>query len=110
MRLVLTLPVARWNLSPAMSYSVKKVVIPVAGLGTRGLPYTKEVPKELLPVIDTPAIHFIVEEVMAAGVEQVIFITSKGKHQLEDYFDLSPSLEAWLRKRGKEALADKIHR
>ncbi|MFM8313516.1 MAG: UTP--glucose-1-phosphate uridylyltransferase [Deltaproteobacteria bacterium] len=91
-----------------MSQSVKKVVIPVAGLGTRGLPFTKEVPKELLPIIDTPTIHFIAEEVLAAGIEQVIFITSKGKHALEDYFDLSPNLENWLRKRGKEALADKV--
>lgn len=92
-----------------MSYSVKKVVIPVAGLGTRGLPYTKEVPKEMLPVIDTPTIHYIVEEVMAAGIEQVIFVTSKGKSSLEDYFDPSPNLEAWLRKRGKDDLAEKIH-
>lgn len=83
-------------------------MIPVAGLGTRGLPFTKEVPKELLPIIDTPAIHYIVEEVIAAGIEQVIFITSKGKSVLEDYFDPSPNLEKWLRARGKERLADKI--
>jgi UTP--glucose-1-phosphate uridylyltransferase len=89
---------------------VKKVVIPVAGLGTRGLPFTKEVPKELLPIIDTPTIHFIVEEVIAAGIEQVIFVTSKGKSVLEDYFDPSPNLESWLRRRGKDALADKMHK
>lgn len=93
-----------------MSDSVKKVVIPVAGLGTRGLPFTKEVPKELLPIIDTPTIHFIAEEVISAGIEQVIFITSKGKHALEDYFDLSPNLENWLRKRGKEDLADRVRK
>jgi len=87
---------------------VRKVVIPVAGLGTRGLPFTKEVPKEMLPVIDTPTIHFIVEEVISAGIEQVIFVTSKGKSMMEDYFDPSPNLESWLRKRGKEALADRI--
>src|SRR5262249_898015 len=91
-----------------MPSQVRKVVIPVAGLGTRGLPFTKEVPKELLPVIDTPAIHFIVEEVLAAGIEQVIFVTSKGKSQLEDYFDPSPNLQAWLKKRGKDELAEKI--
>lgn len=85
-------------------------MIPVAGLGTRGLPFTKEVPKELLPIIDTPAIHYIVEEVILAGIEQVIFITSKGKSVLEDYFDPSPNLEKWLRARGKEELADKISR
>lgn len=89
---------------------IKKVVIPVAGLGTRGLPFTKEVPKELLPIIDTPTIHFIVEEVLQAGIDQVIFVTSKGKSSLEDYFDPSPNLVAWLRRRGKEELADKIQR
>ena len=56
-----------------MNNTVKKVVIPVAGLGTRGLPFTKEIPKELLPIIDTPTIHFIVEEVISAGIEQVVF-------------------------------------
>ncbi len=89
---------------------LNKVVIPVAGLGTRGLPFTKEIPKEMLPVIDTPTLHFIVEEVLAAGVEQVIFVTGKGKHALEDYFTPSPHLEAWLKKRGKEELAEKITR
>ena len=93
-----------------MSEPVKKVVIPVAGLGTRGLPFTKEVPKELLPIIDIPTIHFIAEECLSAGIEQIIFVTSKGKHALEDYFDLSPNLEIWLRKRGKEALADKVRK
>lgn len=91
-----------------MNLSVKKVIIPVAGLGTRGLPFTKEVPKELLPIIDVPTIHFIAEEVLSAGIDQIIFVTSKGKHALEDYFDLSPNLENWLRKRGKDALADKV--
>ena len=87
----------------------RKAVIPVAGLGTRALPFTKQVPKEFLPVLDTPTIHYIVEEVVKAGVEQVIFITSRGKSVLEDYFDLSPDLEAWLKKRGKDALAEKVH-
>ena len=65
-----------------MNLSVKKVIIPVAGLGTRGLPFTKEVPKELLPIIDVPTIHFIAEEVLSAGIDQIIFVTSKGKHAL----------------------------
>lgn len=89
---------------------VKKVVLPVAGLGTRGLPFTKEVPKELLPIIDTPTLQFIVEEVIAAGIEQVIFVTSKGKSILEDFFDPSPNLVSWLHKRGKEQLAEKIEK
>src|ERR1700743_2984472 len=88
---------------------IRKVVIPVAGLGTRGLPFTKEVPKELLPIIDTPTIHYIVEEVIAAGIEQVVFVTSKGKSVLGDYFDPSPNLENWLHRRGKGALAERIH-
>lgn len=90
--------------------SVKKVVIPVAGLGTRGLPFTKEVPKELLPIIDTPTLQFIVEEVLSAGIQQVIFVTSKGKSILEDFFDPSPNLVSWLHKRGKDALAEKIEK
>ena len=93
-----------------MAGRIRKVVIPVAGLGTRGLPFTKEVPKEMIPIIDHPAIHYIVEEVIAAGIEEVIFVTSKGKSSLEDYFDPSPNLENWLRKRGKNELADRIHR
>jgi UTP--glucose-1-phosphate uridylyltransferase len=93
-----------------MTTKVRKVVIPVAGLGTRGLPFTKEVPKELLPVLDTPTVHFIVEEVLAAGIEQVIFVTSKGKSALEDYFDPSPALENWLEKRGKFEQLDLIRR
>lgn len=93
-----------------MKRAVKKVVIPVAGLGTRGLPFTKEVPKEMLPIIDVPTVHYIVEEVINAGIEQVIFVTSKGKSVLEDYFDPSPNLVSWLRRRGKEPLAEKIEK
>lgn len=89
---------------------IRKVVIPCAGLGTRGLPFTKEIPKELLPIVDTPALQYIVEEAVEAGIEQVIFVTSKGKGALEDYFDPSPALEAYLRSKGKDALADKIRR
>lgn len=91
-----------------MQRKIRKVVIPVAGLGTRGLPFTKDVPKEMLPIIDTPTIHYIVEEALLVGIEQVVFITSKGKSTLEDYFDLSPNLENWLRKRNKEALLERI--
>lgn len=87
---------------------ISKAVIPVAGLGTRGLPFTKVVPKELLPVIDTPTIHFIVEEVLKAGINQVIFVTSQGKSAIEDYFDSAPGLEHWLERRGKTALAQRM--
>jgi UTP--glucose-1-phosphate uridylyltransferase len=87
---------------------IKKLVIPAAGLGTRGLPFTKEIPKEMVPIIDTPALHYIVEEAVNAGIEQIILVTSKGKSAMEDYFDPSPQLEALLRSQGKEALADKV--
>jgi UTP--glucose-1-phosphate uridylyltransferase len=90
--------------------NIRKVVIPAAGLGTRGLPFTKEVPKELLPIIDTPALHYIVEEAVQAGIEQVIFVTSKGKTALEDYFDPSPALEAWLNAKGKTDLAERMRK
>lgn len=93
-----------------MKTLIRKAVIPVAGLGTRGLPFTKEIPKEMLPIIDIPTIQFIVEEVIAAGIEQVIFVTSRGKNSLQDYFDLSPALEGFLRKKGKGELADKLQK
>ncbi len=88
----------------------RKLVIPVAGLGTRGLPYTKEVPKEFLPILETPTIQYIVEEALESGVDQIVFVTSRGKQALEDYFDYSPGMEAQLRARGKNELADKLHR
>ena len=93
-----------------MKTLIRKAVIPVAGLGTRGLPFTKEIPKEMLPIIDIPTIQFIVEEVIAAGIEQVIFVTSRGKNALQDYFDLSPALDGFLRKKGKVELADKLQK
>ncbi|MBY0369182.1 UTP--glucose-1-phosphate uridylyltransferase [bacterium] len=87
---------------------IRKIVIPAAGVGTRGLPFSKEIPKELVPIVDTPALHLIVEEAIRAGIEQVVLITSKGKSALEDYFDPSPALEAFLRGRGKNELADRV--
>ncbi len=86
-----------------------KIVIPVAGLGTRSLPFSKEVPKEMLPIIDTPTIHYIVKEAVDAGMDQVIFVTGRGKHALEDYFDYSPALEKTLRDRGKDRMAEELH-
>lgn len=80
---------------------VRKAVIPVAGLGTRLLPITKSVPKELLPVVDVPAIQVVVEECVNAGIEEVIFITGRGKGAIEDHFDYSFELEKILEQRGK---------
>jgi UTP--glucose-1-phosphate uridylyltransferase len=77
---------------------VRKAVIPVAGLGTRFLPYTKAIPKEMLPIIDLPAIHFIVQEAIDSGIESILFITSKEKYSIEDYFDRNFYLEYFLNK------------
>jgi UTP--glucose-1-phosphate uridylyltransferase len=81
---------------------VKKAVFPVAGLGTRFLPATKSSPKEMLPLIDKPLVHYVVEEAVAAGIEQILFVTGRGKRALEDYFDISFELEAMLQEKGKE--------
>ena len=80
---------------------VRKAVLPVAGLGTRFLPATKALPKEMLPLVDTPSIQLIVEECVAAGIEEVIFVTARGKSAIEDHFDRAGELEALLEKRGK---------
>ncbi|MCJ8010961.1 UTP--glucose-1-phosphate uridylyltransferase GalU [Paenibacillus sp. KQZ6P-2] len=80
--------------------TVRKAVIPAAGLGTRFLPITKAVPKELLPIINKPAIHYIVEEAVASGIEDVIIITGRDKRAIEDYFDHQPQIEQVLKKKG----------
>jgi UTP--glucose-1-phosphate uridylyltransferase len=80
---------------------VRKAVFPVAGLGTRFLPATKAVPKEMLTVVDRPLIQYAVEEALEAGIEQMIFVTGRGKTALEDHFDIAYELEATLRARGK---------
>jgi len=81
---------------------VKKAVIPVAGLGTRFLPATKAMPKEMLPLIDRPIIHYVVEEAINSGIEDLILITGRSKRPIEDYFDDSPELEMHLKANGKE--------
>lgn len=82
----------------------RKAVIPAAGLGTRFLPATKAVPKEMLPVVDRPAIQYVVEEAVAAGLDDVLLITSAGKQALEDHFDQSSELERQLAEAGKDDL------
>ena len=88
-----------------MSNRVRKAVLPVAGLGTRLLPATKSIPKELIPVVDRPLIQYAVDEAREAGIEQVILVTGRGKAALEDYFDLAFELEATMRERGKDLAA-----
>ena len=80
---------------------IKKAVIPAAGLGTRVLPASKAVPKEMLPIVDKPAIQYIVEEAVASGIEDILIITGRSKRAIEDHFDYSPELERELEKKGK---------
>ncbi len=95
---------------------VKKAIIPVAGFGTRFLPFTKAVPKEMLPIVDTPTIQLIVEELIESGVEDILFITNRNKFEIENHFDYAIELEDSLLKTGKEdiykeirAIADKAN-
>ncbi|CAM8670225.1 MAG: UTP--glucose-phosphate uridylyltransferase [Pseudomonadota bacterium] len=85
---------------------VTKAVFPVAGLGTRFLPATKSIPKEIMTLVDRPLIQYAIDEARAAGIKEFIFVTSKGKSALEDYFDHAPELENTLRKAGKEELLE----
>jgi UTP--glucose-1-phosphate uridylyltransferase len=87
-----------------MQTKIRKGVIPAAGLGTRFLPATKAVPKELLPIVDKPTIQYIVEEAVASGIEETILITARGKGGIEDHFDVSVELEETLKKKKKEDL------
>ena len=81
---------------------VRKAVVPAAGLGTRFLPATKATPKEMLPVVDKPAIQYVVEEAVSAGIDDVFFITVRNKRALEDHFDRNHELEKVLREKGDE--------
>lgn len=91
-----------------MSRIVRKAVFPVAGLGTRFLPATKVMPKEMLTVVDKPLIQYAVEEAAAAGIEEFIFVTSRGKNVLEDHFDRAPELEETLARRGKNDMLEQL--
>jgi UTP--glucose-1-phosphate uridylyltransferase len=88
--------------------TVRKAIFPVAGMGTRFLPATKAVPKELLPLVDRPLVQYAMDEARAAGIEQFIFVTSRGKTGLEDYFDAAPELETSLARKGKTDLLDSV--
>lgn len=81
---------------------IRKAVLPVAGLGTRVLPASKVVPKEMLPLVDTPTIQYIVEEAVEAGIEEIIFVISRSKRSIEDHFDSFPELEQILERKGKK--------
>ncbi|MFC0560051.1 UTP--glucose-1-phosphate uridylyltransferase [Halalkalibacter alkalisediminis] len=87
---------------------VRKAIIPAAGLGTRSLPITKVLPKEMFPIGGKPAIHYIVEEAIAAGIEEILIVLSRSKTMIMDYFDRSLELEAFLEKKNKSHLLEKI--
>ena len=87
-----------------MRKKVTKAIFPVAGMGTRFLPATKSVPKEIMTLVDRPLVQYAIDEARAAGIKEFIFVTSRGKGALEDYFDHAPQLEQELRKKGKDEL------
>lgn len=88
--------------------NIRKVVIPVAGWGTRSLPASKNIPKEMLPVYNKPVVQYVVEEAMRAGVEDVVFVTNRDKSVIEDHFDYNPQLEAVLERSGKTELLEVV--
>lgn len=89
---------------------VKKAVFPVAGLGTRFLPATKAVPKELLPIVDIPTVQYVVQEAVESGIKEVIFVTGRGKDSIQDHFDLAPELERMLEERGQTEMLQALRR
>ena len=91
-----------------MQRPIKKAIFPVAGLGTRFLPATKSIPKEILSLVDKPLIQYAIDEARAAGIKEFIFVTSRGKGALEDYFDHAHELESNLKKAGKDKLLDTL--
>lgn len=88
---------------------VRKAIIPAAGLGTRFLPATKAIAKEMLPIVDKPTIQFIVEEAKASGIEDILIVEGKQKRSIEDHFDSAPELEANLKEKHKDALLELVH-
>lgn len=91
-----------------MSQRIRKAVFPAAGLGTRFLPATKALPKEMLPLVDKPLIQYVVEETVASGIEEILIVTARGKGSIEDHFDVSFEMETLLRERGKDALLTEV--
>ena len=87
---------------------IRKAIIPVAGLGTRMLPATKAIPKELLPILDKPLIQYVVEEAISAGIKEIILVTRPGKEALENHFDVNFELEYFLERKGKKKILKSI--
>ncbi|HEX2257404.1 MAG TPA: UTP--glucose-1-phosphate uridylyltransferase GalU [Afifellaceae bacterium] len=93
-----------------MAAPIRKAVFPVAGLGTRFLPATKAMPKEMLTIVDKPALQYVVDEAKEAGIEHLVFVTGRNKAAIEDHFDIQPELETTLRERGKETELEVLKR
>ena len=87
---------------------IRKAVLPVAGLGTRVLPATKAIPKELLPVVDRPVIQYVVDEAREAGIEHIVFVTGRGKGAIEDYFDHAYELETQLKAKNRPGILAEV--
>ena len=100
----------RVDYSIGVSVKIRKAVFPAAGLGTRFLPATKAQPKEMLPLVDKPTIQYGVEEACDSGVPNIVIVTGRGKNAIEDHFDVSTELEAFLESRGKKDLADEVRK
>lgn len=94
----------------AAPHKIKKAIFPVAGFGTRFLPATKAQPKEMLPVVDKPVVQYLVEEAVAAGIEEIIFVTGRGKRAIEDHFDVSYELEDTLVEKNKHDLLETVQK
>lgn len=90
------------------SKRVTKAIIPAAGMGTRFLPATKSMPKEMLPIIDKPVLQFVIEEAIESGIEDILIITGRGKRAIENHLDYAPELEAFLKEAGKEDMIDTV--
>src|SRR5258708_9365197 len=100
-------PIVRYD---SVVTSVRKAVFPAAGLGTRFLPATKAQPKEMLPLVDKPIIQYGVEEAMAAGIDNILLVTGRGKNAIEDHFDRSVELETFLEARGKREQLEEVRK
>jgi UTP--glucose-1-phosphate uridylyltransferase len=93
---------------PVLARPVRKAVIPAAGMGTRFLPATKSMPKEMLPILDKPVLQFVIEEAVASGIEDILIVTGRGKRAIENHFDFNPELEAFLAAAGKSHLIEQV--
>ncbi|MHB8157498.1 MAG: sugar phosphate nucleotidyltransferase, partial [Desulfocucumaceae bacterium] len=91
-----------------MLRKISKAVIPAGGWGTRCLPASKAIPKEMLPIVDKPAIQYVVEEAVAAGITDILIVTGRNKECIEDHFDRNVELEAFLGIKGKESILEKV--